>query len=378
MQADPVPDRAGIVTLFLSGDVMTGRGIDQILPHPSDPVLYEPYVSSARTYVELAEQHSGPLPAPVAASWIWGDALDEWARVAPDLRIVNLETAVTTSAAHWPGKGIQYRMHPDNIACLTAAGIDCCVLANNHVMDWGADGLVETLEVLDRAGLKHAGAGRHRREARAPAIAEIPGQGRVLLFAWGLESSGVPREWAAAKERPGVNLLPDLSRATLRAIAADVREVRRAGDLAVASLHWGANWGYHIPRDHRTFAHRLIDEAGIDIVYGHSSHHALPVEVHNGRPILYGCGDFVNDYEGIGGYEQFRGELALMYFLRCDMTSGETVDLRMTPMKLARFRLNRASPQDAQWLADTLSREGAAFGSRVRRCDDGRLILDWR
>ena len=122
MTSGRMPERT--VTLFLAGDVMTGRGIDQILPRPGDPRLFEPYVSSALEYVALAERESGPLPRPVGFSYIWGDALAELGRVAPDARIVNLETAVTTSDDAWPGKGIHYRMNPANLPCLTAAGLD--------------------------------------------------------------------------------------------------------------------------------------------------------------------------------------------------------------------------------------------------------------
>ena len=151
---------AAATTLFLCGDVMTGRGIDHVLPHPGDPVLHEGYATSARDYVALAERANGPISRPVAFAYVWGDALAEWARVAPDLRIVNLETAVTTRDDWQLGKGIHYRMHPANMPCLTAAGIDCCVLANNHVLDWGEAGLAETLESLRRSGLEYAGAGR--------------------------------------------------------------------------------------------------------------------------------------------------------------------------------------------------------------------------
>ncbi|MBU1263749.1 MAG: CapA family protein, partial [Gammaproteobacteria bacterium] len=147
------------MTLFLCGDVMTGRGIDQVLPHPGDPVLHEGYATSALDYVALAERANGPIPRPAEFAYVWGDALAEWARVAPDLRIVNLETAVTRRDDWQRGKGIHYRMHPANVPCLTAAGIDCCVLANNHVLDWGYAGLAETLETLRRAGLQRAGAG---------------------------------------------------------------------------------------------------------------------------------------------------------------------------------------------------------------------------
>jgi poly-gamma-glutamate synthesis protein (capsule biosynthesis protein) len=135
------------VTLFLCGDVTTGRGIDQILPHPGEPQLFETCMRSALGYVELAERASGPISRPVDFAYIWGDALATLERLRPDVRIVNLETAVTVADDAWPGKRIHYRMHPGNLPCLTAAKIDCCVLANNHVMDWGRGGLVETLDV---------------------------------------------------------------------------------------------------------------------------------------------------------------------------------------------------------------------------------------
>ena len=199
------------VTLFLCGDVMTGRGIDQILPHPSKPHLYEPYVRSALGYVELAEQATGPIKRSVDFPYIWGDALAELERVRPNARIINLETSVTAAEDAWPGKGIHYRMHPSNVACISAAKIDCCVLANNHVLDWGHRGLAETLGTLRNAGLRTAGAGRDEAEAAAPAAIELPGNRRVLVFAFGMESSGVPRDWAAHKDRAGVNFLTGVS-----------------------------------------------------------------------------------------------------------------------------------------------------------------------
>ncbi len=362
-----------LVTLFLCGDVMTGRGLDQVLPHASDPTLHEPYLQSALQYVALAERANGPIEAPVAFSYPWGDALDELERVAPDARIINLETSVTRSDQA-EDKGIHYRMHPANVPVLTAAKVDCCVLANNHVLDWGRAGLIETLTSLQEAGLATAGAGRDRREADAPAIVELTGGSRVLVFAFGSQSSGIPSHWAASDEAPGVSILEDTS---VAAIAARVRAVRRPGDVVVASIHWGGNWGYGIPPAQRRWAHALIEEAGVDVIHGHSSHHPKGIEVHAGKPILYGCGDFLNDYEGIGGREEYRGGLALMYFVTVDPSSGSLVRLEMRPLEIRRFRLQRASQDDARWLRETLDREGAALGTRVELEPGGRLVLSW-
>jgi poly-gamma-glutamate synthesis protein (capsule biosynthesis protein) len=366
-----------LITLFLCGDVMTGRGIDQVLPHPSDPRLCEPYLTSAVAYVKLAERANGPIPKPVDFSYVWGAALEELRRVRPDARIINLETSITKHQACEP-KGINYRMNPENIPCLTAAKIDCCVLANNHVLDWGYPGLLETLDVLENERLNTAGAGRNSRQAAAPAVIEVAGKGRVVVFSFGSMTSGIPRKWAAAGDRPGVNLLEGLSIGTVDRIAKTVQAVKRPRDIVVASIHWGGNWGYQIPPEQTEFAHRLIDDAGIDIVHGHSSHHAKGIEVYNGKPILYGCGDFLDDYEGISGYEAFRDDLALMYFVSIDASTGKLVRCEMTPLQIRNFRLNRPSREDAKWLRDTLNREGRRIGTRVDLTEDTVLILTWR
>ena len=229
------------VSLCLSGDVMTGRGVDQILPQPCDPVLYEEFTSSAEDYVRLAERASGRIPRGVEPSYPWGDALGEIARLRPDAWIVNLETALTRSEDAWPGKGIHYRTSPENGRALAAAGIDCCALANNHVLDWGYAGLAETLRTLAALGIRHAGAGASRAEAEAPAVIELGAKGRLLVWAFACASSGVPAGWAASETRPGVALLRDLSASTVEEIAARTRAARRPEDVAVASLHWGDN-----------------------------------------------------------------------------------------------------------------------------------------
>jgi poly-gamma-glutamate synthesis protein (capsule biosynthesis protein) len=366
---------ASRVTLCLCGDVMTGRGVDQVLPHPCDPVLYEGYTKSAEEYVKLAERASGPIERPVALSYPWGDALGEIARQRPDAWIVNLETALTRSEDAWPGKGIHYRTSPENARTLAAAGVHCCVLANNHVLDWGRAGLEETLRTLDGLGVRHAGAGRSRAEAEAPAV--LPsGEGRLLVYAFAAASSGVPASWAATETRSGVALLDGLSPATVERIAVRTRAEKRPGDLAVASLHWGGNWGFGVSAAEERFAHALVEQAGFDVVHGHSSHHVRAIEVHRGRPILYGCGDFLDDYEGITGYEEYRGDLGLLYFVTLERATGRLVRLRMTPTRVARFRVRRAHGEDAAWLARTLDREGRRFGTSVVRAR-GRLELRW-
>jgi poly-gamma-glutamate synthesis protein (capsule biosynthesis protein) len=363
--------------LFLCGDVMTGRGIDQALPHPVDPALHEPYVRDAREYVDLAENANGPVSRPVSFDYIWGDALKELEEPGVDLRIVNLETAITSAQTHWPGKGIHYRMHPLNIGCLSTARISGCGLANNHILDWGYAGLSETLESLDSAGIAHAGAGKDAEEAAMPAVLDLAENGRVLLFAFGSTTSGIPHEWRATNISPGVNLLDDLSEATAARVASQMRQHQQPGDLLVASIHWGSNWGYEIPREQIVFAHRLIDE-GVAFVHGHSSHHLKAIEVFKGRLILYGCGDFLTDYEGISGYEMFRGDLGLMYLVELDSRDGHLVSAILVPMQMRRFRLEHASTADTEWLCALLNRLGAPLETHVELTADKKLTLKWR
>jgi poly-gamma-glutamate synthesis protein (capsule biosynthesis protein) len=356
---------------------MTGRGIDQIMPNPCTPRIHEPYICDARAYVELAEDANGPIPRSADFGYIWGDALDILKQVGPDVRIVNLETSVTTSEDYWLGKGINYRMHPGNIACLRAAGIDVCSLANNHILDWGYPGLAETISTLKKAGLKVAGAGCSLAEAAAPAIVEIAGKGRVLVFSFGYQTSGIPSEWAAEPDKPGVNLLPDLSDNIVREIGNSIWRVKHPGDVALASIHWGGNWGYEIQPEQSAFAHRLIDQAGVDVIHGHSSHHPQGIEVYHGRPIIYGCGDFINDYEGISGNKQFRGELSMMYFVQVEPATGQLIALKIKPTRMKNLRVQRANRTESLWLKEMLNREGERLGTWVDMEENATLDLRW-
>lgn len=365
------------VTFFLCGDVMTGRGIDQILAHPGDPMLYERYMKDARGYVEIAEKANGRIPRSVDSVYIWGDAIFELERVAPDIRIINLETSVTRSDDYWDGKEVHYRMDPDNVDCVSAAKIDVCSLANNHVLDWGYAGLKETLETLRKRRIRIAGAGMNLQEAESPAIVEIAGKGRVIVYSFGSPTSGIPVSWAASAKKAGIDLLETFSDEGVLRIGKRVHDLEKNGDIVVASIHWGRNWGYHVPPEEIDFAHRLIDEAGVDIVHGHSSHHVKGIEVYHSRLILYGCGDFLNDYEGIGGHDDYRDDLGLMYFPTIYPSAGTLVKLQMTPTRIRHFKVNRASMKDALRLAHILNREGKRFGTGAELDQDNKLTLFW-
>lgn len=321
----------------------------------------------ARGYVDLAEAVNGTIPKPVSFDYIWGEAIALLDQFQPHVRLINLETSITQSDEFWHGKGINYRMHPANTPCLTSAQIDCCALANNHVLDWGYGGLLETLGSLRQATIQPTGAGVVRQAAEAPAIIEVPGQGRGVVFSFGSTTSGIPEMWAARGDRPGINLLPDFSDQTVQAIQAQVQAVKQPGDVVVASIHWGGNWGYAIDPGAIAFAHALIDRAGVDLIHGHSSHHVKALEVYRDKLILYGCGDLINDYEGISGYETYRDDLGILYFVCVDPQTGTLQDLQMVPTQIKRFQLHCAEQHDVQWLETRLDRECKRFGCRIKR-----------
>lgn len=365
--------------LCLAGDVMTGRGVDQALAHPSDPRLYESAVRDARDYLRLAERTSGTIATPMAPAALWGQALAAMSGVRPDLRIVNLETSVTTAATPWHGKGIHYRMHPDNVGVLNAASIDVAVLANNHVLDWGHAGLAQTLHALRAAGMRCVGAGEDEAAAWAPVRIALGGGCQVLVFALAFGDAGTPADWAATPQRAGVAWLEAPTKDAAARWIAHIEHHCRAGDIVVASVHWGANWVERIPAAQRDFAARLVASGAIDLLHGHSSHHPLPIEVQRGRAVLHGCGDLINDYEGIGPHGHWRADLAALYFADLDRGTGALRALHVVPLRRRRLRLERADDAGRLELLALLNapQQPAIAGHVEDAAADGHWQLRW-
>lgn len=189
-----------------------------------------------------------------------------------------------------------------------------------------------------------------------------------------MPSSGIPLDWAATPKQPGIAVVPEPSPAQAARIVRRIHELARPGDLVVVSIHWGSNWGHEVPQRQVEFAHALVD-GGVDVVHGHSSHHPRPIEVYRGRLILYGCGDLVDDYEGITGHERYRDDLRLLYVASVEPGTGALAALRMTPLRARRLRLRYAAREDAAWLRDMFGRTGERFGSEVDLAPDGALTL---
>lgn len=358
---------APTLKLLLGGDLMLGRGIDQQMPQHCDPALHEAVVRDARHYAQLAEERHGVLTTPFEPATPWGASLAWMEHFQPELRLVNLETAITQSDRAWPGKGVHFRMHPANITALQAARLDGCSLANNHSLDWGFNGLADTLHSLRQAGIQTAGAGLSPHQAQRPARWQLGDGRQLLLFAWAFTSSGVPPAWGVQPTHPGVALLSGINSGSVKWLCRCINRQRRPGDRVVVSLHWGANWVPVVPEQHRWLARQLIELAGVDVVVGHSSHHPLPLEVHQGRLILYGCGDVINDYEGLPAHGPWRADLVCLYGVELERRSGALASLELRPFQLRGFKLQEASTSDRQLLAHQLGLEAAPTGWRYRQ-----------
>ncbi len=319
--------------LALVGDVMLGRG------------------------VEAAAKRLRPAD-------MWGDVLPLlW---QADLRIANLECALTRHAQPWTHswKMFHFRADPGAVRFLQVARIDACALANNHVLDFEARGLTDTLNALDAAGIRHAGAGPDAAAAAAPALIEAGGDPpyRVALVAF---TDNEP-EFAAGDRRAGTNYLPvSLAPATLARVADAIAAARAKGaDLVVFSNHWGANFVERPGPEFRAFARRVI-ELGADVYYGHSAHLCQGIEIHHGRPILYDTGDFIDDYAVDPALRNDRSCL-----FRLDFDAGRLQRIELFPVKLAVAHVARAHGRDFAAIATRMEALCAELGTRLVRDAD--------
>jgi len=273
----------------------------------------------------------------------WGDTLP--LLHSADYRICNLECVISDRGEPWSAyaKPFHFRSVAKNIAVLEAAHINAVSLANNHVLDYGYDALIQMLEILDRAGIVHSGAGFNLEEASRLATAEVCGRKMGLLAFTDNEPA-----WEATAHQPGIFYVPvDLSDPRAQALLEIVRKQKDAVDLLIVSAHWGGNWGYYPPRAHVELAHALVD-AGAGLIFGHSSHVFRGIEFYEGRPILYSTGNFVDDYV-VDRIE--RNDQSFIYV--ADIDNGTSRRLNLYPTLIRRCQARRAGVY-AQGIVDKM------------------------
>lgn len=291
--------------LLFVGDVMLGRGVNEILEH-------------------------------TAPHYPWGNTLEVFGRA--DFRACNLECAISNRGEPWPDKMFTFRSGSHNVAVLGVARIDAVSLANNHALDFGYEALSDTLTILDAASIAHAGAGRSLDDALRPAFVQAGGA-KIGMVAF---TDNEP-EWEAGQTRAGIAYTPvDLEEERAERLFRSIEKARRACDVLIVSAHWGPNWGYEPPPRQIPFAHRIID-LGADIVFGHSGHVFRGVEIYRERPILYCTGNFIDDY---AVDEQERNDESFIFVVEHDSTGTQRLRLYPTVIEQCQALLAEAGRAD--------------------------------
>lgn len=292
-----------------------------------------------------------------------------WGNLRPTLRsldafLVNLECAITSRVEKWRNgyhRPFHFRADPAAVETLHAGRVDFASIANNHIGDFGPQGLLDTIVALDRAGIMHAGAGRDLGAARAPALLQVGGL-RVAVLAF----ADYPDTWAATGSLPGLNFTRvSVSDEDFASVATAIDAARAQSDFVIFSMHWGPNMREHPPDEFRHFAHRVVD-SGAALFWGHSAHILQGVEFRDGAAILYDTGDFIDDY--VVDHER-RNDLSALVIV--DALPHEVSSLTICPVRIDEMQVNRAQGDDHTWVMRRMEVLCADFGSVVVQEQDG-------
>ncbi len=322
-------------TIVILGDLMLGRGVNEKIGRMSD-------------------------------AWFWGDTAE--ILHSADTVIANLECAITAHTRPWlrTPKSFHFGAGPGAPGVLKAGGVRFVSLANNHTLDYEVEGLLDTLDYLDEAGIAHAGAGRTQQDAAAGTI--IPA-GSLQIGV--ISATDNEPGFAAGPDRPGTNYTPiDTSEATMGTLAAATADLRRKGaDLVILSMHWGPNLVMRPPEYFQRFAQKAIDH-GVDLLHGHSAHVFQGVEAYHGGLILYDTGDFLDDY---AVDPERRNDWSFIFCVDAD--AHRIQRLRMIPVRLHFARVELANEEEYAAICGRMVAQSDEFGSEPMLTEDGLEIL---
>ncbi len=312
-----------MVSIGLTGDLMLGRLVNEAL------LRYGP-------------------------AYPFGNVLEELCQA--DLRVVNLECVISDRGrpfSRWE-KVFHFRAHPRALEALQLARIDCVVLANNHVLDYQEEAFLQMLELLEQAQIAYVGAGRNLEQARRPVILQAANL-KVGVVAFTDNEPG----WQAGPDAPGTHYLPVVPE-SVAVLREQIEEARRLGaGLVMVSAHWGPNMRLRPPPLFRAFA-RAVIEAGADVFHGHSAHVFQGIEVYRGKPILYDCGEFVDDY---AVDPLLRNDWGLLY--RLHIQNHRIGEVELLPLLIDNCQVNLATGLDREAIFERLQRLSAELGSTV-------------
>lgn len=308
-----------LLTIGLTGDVMIGRTLDPVI--------------SQKGY-----------------DYPWGDVLP--LLIDTDLNIINLETSLTDSERK-VYKTFNFKSSPDKVQSLVDANVTIANLANNHILDFAHEGLLQTIETLNAAGIKHVGAGKNHDEAIAPAIVH---RKNIRIGVLGLTDN--EPGWNADND-PGTNYI-DLTDTREKArVLHTIKDLQKQTDIIIVSIHWGPNMQERPEPGFIDFAHAMIDH-GAHVIHGHSAHIIQGIECYRNSLILYDTGDFVDDYQVD---PELRNDLSAFYVLT--VSKSGLVTLKIVPVRIFEYQVNRARNGDYEWVMERLKTLSSPFGTHI-------------
>jgi poly-gamma-glutamate capsule biosynthesis protein CapA/YwtB (metallophosphatase superfamily) len=360
--------------ILFAGDVMLGRLVNEVL-------------------------------ANAQFTYVWGDTIDIIKRA--DFSLINLECPVSSKGKEWNKtfKVFHFRANLDAIQVLNSASIDYVSLANNHILDYDIEALLDTLDILDKNNISHSGAGRNLKEAMKPAIIEkklklkpsnnhdsyynvhneeVNNNGSKNTIRIGLISlTDNEPEWEAKYDQAGINYIPtaldpDIYYYRLQNY---IENAKKQSDLVIVSSHVGPHFRETPSMKYVNFAHKIID-LGADIYWGHSNHMPQGIEFYkhndNNKIILYDCGDFIDDYAIDSNYRNDLSFIFLLHFLmdknhklsNSNSNNGNILlqnsMIELIPTKISNFMVNTipVDDNDADLIIKRMAKRCSSLGTK--------------
>ena len=282
-----------------------------------------------------------------------------------DLMICNVECCVSERGERTrriPGKPFFFRAPPSAVAALRAIDVRAVSLANNHALDYGEEGLADTLRLLADGGIATAGAGQGTEAARSPVVVEAGGQQVGLLCV-----SDHPREYAAGPSTYGI-AHAGLERGVPDWLLEELARLRECCELTIVFPHWGPNMSAE-PAHWQRQAVAALQHAGASLVSGHSAHAFHGIEWKEGGPVLFDLGDALDDYRVD---PVLRNDLGVLAIWRPGVGDEE---LELVGLKLEFCHTGLARDADAEWIAVRLDSACAELGARVERVAESRFRI---
>ncbi len=276
-----------------------------------------------------------------------------------DVTMINLETTLTTTNNPIE-KPFNFKARPRYAKMLKDAGIDIVTLANNHMYDFGEEGLLETVKVLDAVGLKHVGAGKNNKEARKPVIMNIKGIKIAYLGYYGSGRHG--ESFPATRTSAGTAMR------SLYYIGKDIEAVRDSVDLVIVNFHWGREKAHYPEESEIDFAHETIN-LGADIIVAHHPHVLQGVEVYRDKIIAYSLGNFI-----FGGNSRTLDRSAVLR-INIDPQNPRNYKAALIPVQIEYWQPHRLQGAWADSILTQLQQYSAPFPFTETYIDNRQTLI---